>query len=406
MGSIMAKFLIHLNTKIYFGIGEISKLGSVCKAYKKVMIVIGSGSVEKAGILEKAQNSLDAKNIKHFLFKGIEPNPRNTTIDKAGEFAHQNNIEAIIALGGGSVMDASKLIAVVAKQGGKSWDYLRRDKKQVKIKEAIDIITIPTLSATGSETNVGAVITNTKTEEKYAIHSKIMLPITSIIDPELTISAPVKYVVDGAIDIIVHVLETYLSSKTETPIADNLSLAFAKTAKDTLETILRTQKEIRNNEESLKTNLKARESMAWTASLAINGILSIQNGGWPLHTIEHIISAIYDISHGAGLSFLLVPFLEFNKDLNKDKISKFLGYFLKGNLNFYNNNIDKGIQDFLDWQKTVGAGESSKIRPSDMDINKIVANTFEKDKNGLFNVREITKADLEEILKRMQELYK
>ena len=400
----MSNFFLHLNTKVYFGIGELSKLGAVAKTYKSVLMVIGGGSVEKSGILNKAQNALDQKGIKHFLFKGIEPNPKDTTIDRAADFARENKVEAIIALGGGSVMDASKLISVVAKQGGKCWDYARHDQKPLKIKEALPIITIPTLSATGSETNIGAVISNSKTKEKYAVHSNICLPYASIIDPELTLSVPSKYLVDGGVDIIVHVLETYLSNNTETPIADNLTLAIAKTAKDSLETILKTKNPINKDKTIVEKSLKARESMAWAASLAINGMLHIQNGAWPLHTVEHAMSAMYDISHGAGLSFLIVPFLEFNKKANP-KIAKFLGYFLKDNLNFYKDNVDQGIKDFLTWQKDIGTGKSSKVSPKDMDIEKIVKISFKGGHSAMHNARELNESNLKDILKRMKEIW-
>ena len=344
----MQAFTFNLPTKIIFGAGTLSRLKKNIKGLgKKALIVIGQGSVKKYGYLKKVTEQLDAINVESIIFEGIEPNPRVSTIDKAAELARKANPKFVIALGGGSVMDAAKCISMLAVNEGSIWDYAYRggNLERKPFQKALPLICIPTVAATSSETDRYAVVTNSETREKTGVFGDAFFPLISIIDPELTFTLPQKATVDGAIDIIVHVLESYLSSSEETPLQDRFSLAIVKTVMDYLSQAL-------NN----GYDISARTQLSWCSSLAISGFLSGRDGGWPMHAMEHVLSGYYDISHGEGLAVLLPAILKFDLPYNIKKIAE-LGRYLFS-LPFessFEKTATNSISSFIGWLKKVGA---------------------------------------------------
>lgn len=385
----MEKFKLKMPTTIIFGTGEFSKVKNVAKSIgKTALIVIGKGSVKKYGYLENLENILKKEKIETYVFEGIEPNPRRKTINKAGSFAKSINADFIIALGGGSVMDASKGIAIVAKEKADVWDYcMVKGKDTKKVKDALPIICIPTVAATGSEVDRVSVITNMETKQKASLHDEKVIPKFAIIDPELIKSVPKNYLIDGGMDIMCHALETYLSSIKKTPLQDNITLSITKTVKDALDNILKEK----NVEEE-------RENLCLASSYAMIGILSGRRGGWPIHLIEHSISAIYDISHGLGLSHTLIPYLKYIAKENSTKINEFIGFTLHGNLNHYKD-ADKAIKDFKSWMEKVGALRNFKIKKEDLDIiAQNVIDTYSNNDGYIFGLSPIYKEDIVKIL--------
>jgi butanol dehydrogenase len=387
----MEKFKLKMPTNIIFGTKEFSKVKNTSKSLGKIaLIVIGKGSVKKYGYLENLENILKKENIKTYVFEGIEPNPRRKTINKAGTFAKSIGAEMIIALGGGSVMDASKGIAIVAKEGRDVWEYcMVKGKETRKVKEALPIICIPTVAATGSEVDKVSVITNMETKQKASLHDEKVIPKFAIIDPELIKTVPKNYLVDGGMDVMCHALETYLSSLDKTPLQDYITLSITKTVKDALNNIL----EEKNMEEE-------RENLCLASSYAMLGILSGRRGGWPIHLIEHSISAIYDISHGLGLSHILIPYLKHIAKENSKKINEFIGFTLHGNLNHYDN-TNKAIEDFKLWMEKVGALRDFKIRKEDLNvIAKNVIDTYSNKDGYIFGLNPIYKEDIIKIISK------
>ncbi len=388
----MNKFRFFLPTTVYFGDGEFVRIKKVAPQIgKTALIVIGQGSVKKQGYLEQLKKYLDQVNIKHEVFEGIEPNPRSTTINAAGKKAKEMKADMLIALGGGSVMDAVKGIAIVAKGECDIWDYCSTQEKSAKSPAAaLPIICIPTLAATGSEVNGGSVITNFETKQKSVLYSQTVIPKISIIDPELTISVPKEYLVDGAIDVICHAIESYISNPKEVNIPDYVTLGIIRTVKNSIEKLLKDP-----------SDKEARSDLSWSSTFTMMGILSARQGGWPIHEIEHAISGIYDVSHGLGLAYLTTPMLEFNEPYSKEKILRMLGFFFNEDTNHYKD-FNKAISDFKGWLKDIGALRSLKGSTiENIDIKLVANKTIEvngNDQGYIYGAVPMYVNDVEKIL--------
>jgi alcohol dehydrogenase YqhD (iron-dependent ADH family) len=295
----MINFAYYNPTRIIFGTGQLSQLPKEATLIgKKPLLMFGKSSAKKSGLSDIAENMISNAGLTSISFFGVEPNPRATTCDEASELARANNCDMIAAIGGGSVMDAAKLVAISAITGAKGWDYVLRT---ILPEKALPIIMVPTLAATGSEFNLGAVITNWELHQKLSFYSPLVFPKLSIIDPELTITCPLDMTAYGAVDIIIHVMETYLSTPdNDCPLQDYISEGVCKTVIENIEKVLDNPDDI-----------KARSQLSWASSVALCGLPnSGRPGGFLLHWMEHIISAHYDIQHGLGLAYLLLPALE------------------------------------------------------------------------------------------------
>jgi len=293
----MQNFTFHLPTKLIFGPGEVKKVGVEAKQYgEKALIVTGRRSASAFGIIHRVTDKLEQEGVAVMVFDKVEPNPRSSTIDEAAELVRNNNIDMIIGLGGGSPMDAAKAIAAAAAMNKPVWDLVNHGQPvPPKITAALPIIEVPTLAATGSEADAGGVITNWETHEKAIIGSPILFPKVSIIDPELTVTVPRDYTIDGGIDIICHVLESFFTGADETPIQDRFSMSIIRTVMDYLPRIIEKPDDI-----------DARSQLSWASAIALSGMVNSGRGGpFPLHAMEHALSAHYDISHGLGLALLL-----------------------------------------------------------------------------------------------------
>lgn len=296
----MLNFVLHSPTKIHFGKGEVNRSGEVVRDYaKKVLLVTGRSSTKKTGTLQKVMDSLQGSGIEVVLFDRVEPNPRATTIDEAGALAKAEQCELIIGLGGGSAMDAAKAIATIALSGRPIHEYIRGNKTGLwktllPIEQALPIITIPTLAATGSEANSGAVITNWETKEKSSISGPALFPKAAILDPELTYTVPANYTSDGAVDIFTHLYEGYMTGDEQANVQDEITEGLIRN-------VVRYAKQAIDSPE----DYEARSHLLWTSTLALLGIAGAGRGGpFPVHQMEHTLSAHYDISHGRGLAIL------------------------------------------------------------------------------------------------------
>jgi len=308
----MQNFIFYLPTKILFGPGELEKIGIEAKdCGEKALIITGRRSSSEFGIVNRVEDYLEKEGIAAVIFDKIEPNPRSSTIDEAGALARKNNCDFVIGLGGGSSMDAAKGVAVAAAESQPIWDFVYHGQPvPKKVTRALPIIEIPTLAATGSEANSGAVITNWQTHEKAVLGSNLLFPRVSIIDPRLTITVPKDYTIDGGIDIICHVIESFFTGVDNTDIQDRFSLAIIRTVMDYLPDVI-----------SDPNDIDARSQLSWCSALALSGVINAGRGGsFPLHAMQHALSAHYDISHGRGLALLLPRLMEYSY---KSRPSKF-----------------------------------------------------------------------------------
>ncbi|MFA5928672.1 MAG: iron-containing alcohol dehydrogenase [Candidatus Margulisiibacteriota bacterium] len=388
----MQNFEFELPTKIVFGPGSLKKLPKkVSGLGKKALIVIGQGSVKKNGYLDQVVNMLKDIGVETVIFEGIEPNPRAGTIDKAAELARAEKVRYVIALGGGSVMDASKCIAMLAVNEGKIWDYAYKGVggEMNSLQKSLPLVCIPTVAATSSETDRYAVVTNEATKEKSTVFGNEFFPTISIIDPELTFSVSSQTTVDGAMDIIIHVLEDYLSTNGKTPLQDRFSLAIVKTVMDRLALVLKNPSDV-----------DSRSQLSWASSIALSGFLSGREGGWPMHSIEHALSGHFDISHGRGLSAILPAMLQYDLAVNADKIAD-MGKYL-----FKSATAEECISAFVAWMKEVGA----YCRLSDLNVpkdglDKVAADVIRLNGDSRGYLENIKPMNKDDILQILQSIY-
>ncbi|WP_147822406.1 iron-containing alcohol dehydrogenase [Salidesulfovibrio onnuriiensis] len=302
-------------TRIIFGAGNLSRLGEVAGEYgKKALIVTGGGSVKRSGVFDRAVESLKAAGISFAECSGIEPNPRITSVARGAQTARKEGCDMIVALGGGSVMDASKVISAAALYDGDPWDMILHGQEKVYVPtEALPVITVPTLAATGSETNCGAVITNEETTVKSFIQIPLLYPKVAVVDPELTVSVPKDQTAYGVCDLITHVTESYLNGIDNTPIQDRLAEGVILTAMEW------GPKAIADGDD-----VEARAQIQWAASVALIGWCQVgTNAAYPVHMMEHTVSAYHDITHAAGLSVINPAWMRFAAKTNTAKFVQF-----------------------------------------------------------------------------------
>lgn len=300
----MQNFNYSIPTKVFFGKGRIKVLGTNIKQYgSKVLIVYGGGSIKRNGIYDQIVNILKEENIDFCELSGVEPNPRIITVRKGIKICKDNNIDFVLAVGGGSSIDCAKAIAAGYYYEGDPWDIVVNPRK---IKKVLPIASILTLAATGSEMDVFAVISNTETNEKLGTSHPDMAPKFSILDPEYTFSVPANQTASGTADIMSHTFESYFTNTRETFIQNRISEAILKTC------IEYGVKAVKDPE-----NYEARANLMWASSLAINGLLVYgKTRNWAVHPMEHELSAIYDITHGVGLAILTPHWMKYVLDQN------------------------------------------------------------------------------------------
>lgn len=308
----MKNFVFQAPTKIAFGEGQISHLPKLLAEHgQKVLLVYGGGSVKRNGIYEAAIGLLAENKFIVTELAGVEPNPRIETVLKGRELCLENEIDVILAIGGGSTIDCSKAIAAARYYDGNPWDFTQ-DRSLVG--EALPLVTILTMSATGSEMNGGAVITNLATQEKLGMGGPTLIPKASILDPTYTYSVPTIQTAAGSADIMSHLIENYFSRNTTAALQDRIAEGIMKTVISYTPVAL-----------AEPTNYEARANLMWSSSLALNGLTgSGKEGTWTCHAIEHELSAFYDITHGIGLAIVIPRWME--HVLNEQTVSQFVAF--------------------------------------------------------------------------------
>lgn len=292
----MNNFTYSIPTKVFFGEGSIKKLPKeILKYSKNILIVYGGGSIKRNGIYDTVISLLDESGIKHCELSGVEPNPRITSVREGVKIARENSVDGILAIGGGSSIDCAKTISAAVSYDGDPWDLVKNPKL---IGSCLPIFTVLTLSATGSEMDAGAVISDMSSNDKLALFNIGMLPKASILDPTYTYSVSPLQTASGTADIISHILEVYFDDENSAFMQNRICEALLKTC------IEYGPKAINKPDD-----YEARANLMWTSSWAINGFISNGKGkvAWPVHGMEHSLSAYYDIPHGVGLA-LLTPY--------------------------------------------------------------------------------------------------
>ena len=312
----MQSFAYNSPTKLHFGVG----VGAVAdhmadeltsSGCKTALVVTGGGSVRRNGELDAVLKALEAAGVRVVEFSGI--NPRVTSVDRAAALCRAEGVDLVVAVGGGLTMDASKAICAAAGHDGPAWDLVLDNSL---VTDALPLMTVNTIAATGSEYDNSAVISNIETNEKLPLASDLLWPVVSFIDPAYTITVPARQTVAGSCDTMSHFMEQYFV-KDISPVAEGL-----------IEGILRTV--IRNTPVVLENpgDLDARSELLWASTLGCNGIAALgsQASGWPCHPIEHEVSARYDITHGIGLAFLTPRLLRYFLEKAPEFLDRFAGF--------------------------------------------------------------------------------
>ncbi|OMD87288.1 NADH-dependent alcohol dehydrogenase [Paenibacillus odorifer] len=300
----MRKFEFYNPTKLIFGQGTLEALKTEVPKYgENVLLMYGGGSIKRSGLYDKVVAELSSIGATVTELSGVEPNPRLSTVHKGVELCREHNIDLVLAVGGGSVLDCAKAVAVGAKYDGDMWDFVER---KAAAQDALPLGTVLTMAATGSEMNNGSVITNEVTKEKMGWGSVHAYPAFSILDPENTFSLPRDQTVYGMVDIMSHVLEHYFHTDGNTPVQDGFC-----------ETLLRTVIETAPKLIEDLNNYELRETIMYCGTMALNGMVSMGFAGdWATHNIEHAVSAVYDIPHGGGLAILFPQWMKYNLSTN------------------------------------------------------------------------------------------
>ena len=307
---IMNNFNFCVPTDIRFGKDQIECLPDELAKYgKKVLLVYGGGSIKKTGLYDKVYALL--KDFEIFELSGIEPNPKLSSVEAGTEICKKEGIDVILAVGGGSCIDASKHIACSAFYDGKPWDLVM---DRSKVKKALPIAVVLTICATGSEMNSGAVISNEETHEKLEINTPLLYPALSICDPAYLYTLPAKQTAAGTADIISHVFEQYFQPNDGAFITDRLSEGVLKTCFEYGPVAMKEPE-----------NYEARSNLMWASTVGLNHLLTVGKGGaWSVHPIEHELSAFYDITHGEGLAILTPAWMRYV--LCDDTVDRFAMY--------------------------------------------------------------------------------
>lgn len=309
----MQNFVLENPTKIIFGTDTVQHIGKETAVYgKKILLVYGRQSIKKNGIYDQVTSSLREQGIEIFDHGGVRSNPLLSHVRQGISKAKDLGVQAIVAVGGGSVIDSAKAISAGSMVDHDVWQFFKGKKS---IKNTLPITSVLTLAAAGSEMNGGMVITNDETRQKFGTGNKILNPKVSILDPTLTFTVPPHYTAYGAVDAIAHILEFYFTTcDPSTPVQDRFMEGLVINIMESCEKVLKNP-----------TDYNARADLMWCTTLALNGWTAAGLGmvGFPMHMIEHSLSALYDIAHGAGLSIVVPAWMRFQAETNPEKFSQF-----------------------------------------------------------------------------------
>jgi hypothetical protein len=300
----MNNFVYDIPVKVYFGENQLeNNLGKELSKYgKRVLLTYGGGSIKRIGLYDRVMKELHNAGMEVYELSGIEPNPRIGSVRKGAQICKDQNIDVLLAVGGGSTIDATKFMAAGACVDHDPWDFF--SEKNARVEKALPIVTILTLAATGSEMDCGGVISNPETQDKIGRMAAPMLPKVSFLDPTLTYSVSPYQTACGSADMMSHIFEVYFNTNKDLFMLDTF-----------MEGMLRTIIKYAPIAMREPDNYEARANLMWTSSWAINGFI---DGGkrqaWSCHPMEHELSAIYDITHGLGLAILTPRWMEYCLD--------------------------------------------------------------------------------------------
>lgn len=349
----MKDFTFYNPTRIEFGSGKEDTIGAYIASagVRKVLLCYGSERIKREGLFDTVSGNLADHGIEYIELGGIVSNPVISKVREGVELAKHHDVDAILSVGGGSVLDSAKAIAAGAHYNGDVWDLFAG---KGELSSALPLFAILTLAATGSEMNPYAVVTNEKTHEKLSIGNDYTRPVVSVLSPALMAGVSRDYLVYSAADIISHLIEVYFTATVQPAIQSRLVEALLNSVIETTQTL------IANPEDEA-----ARGEFAWAATLAQNGLILSGCAGfsYPNHAIEHALSALFNVPHGAGLSVVMPAWMKWYKNRNTPQFERFAKYV------FGLSSADDGIAALEKWFEEIGTPtrlEQLNIREADL----------------------------------------
>ena len=321
----MKNFTFCIPTQFIFGRDAEKQAGAELakRGAKRVLIHYGGGSAMRSGLIPRVEEDLRAHGMEVVKLGGALPNPRDDKVYEGIELARREKIDFILAIGGGSAIDSAKAIALGAKYDGDFWDFF---SGAVKPTEVLPLGVILTLSATGSESSNSCVILRQSTLKKWGLSSQLNRPVISFMNPELAMTAPAYQIACGATDILAHVMERYFTCETEVDLTDRLCEA-------TMQAVIRAARiAVRDPH-----NYEAQAQLMWGGTVAHNDTVGVGRvGDFASHRIEHELSALYDVAHGAGLAVVFPAWMRFQMKKHPERLAQFANRVYNVPVNFEN----------------------------------------------------------------------
>lgn len=309
----MHEFSYYNPTRIEFGRDKENEIGNMIaqQGITRLLLVYGMGSIKKNGLYERIIDSLVAAGIEYYELDGIVSNPLLSRVHDGISLVKTNNLQAILGVGGGSVVDSAKAIAAGALYEGDVWDFFIQ---KGNIEQALPVYTVMTLAAAASEMNGNSVVMNEATKQKYSIASVHLNPKISVINPRLMSTVTNDYLAYSAVDAIAHTIEVYFTATDHPHLQSRLVESIIKSIMETTEILLNDPQ-----------NYNARAEFAWATTQALNGLTTsgTAGGNFPNHMIEHALSALFNIAHGAGLSIVIPAWMKWYKSKNLPQFERF-----------------------------------------------------------------------------------
>lgn len=380
----MNNFSLHLATKVLFGQGQIAQLPTVIPADARVLITYGGGSIKRNGVLDQVHQALKGYHL--FEFGGIEPNPTFETLMQAVEIVHNNKIDFLLAVGGGSVLDGTKFIAAAADHVGDTWEIVTSGGKVVT--NALPIGAVLTLPATGSEMNDGAVISRKETGDKQAFRSPLVLPRFAILDPITTYSLPPRQVANGVVDAFVHTMEQYLTYPVDAKVQDRFSEGLLLTL-------------IEEGPKALEEpeNYDVRANIMWSATMALNGLIGAGvPQDWTTHMLGHELTAMHGLDHAQTLAIILPAVMRAKKAQKWRKLLQYAERVWNINTGTEDERIEAAIKATEKFFQQMGA--PTRLSDYQLDGSSIPALVKKLEEHGMTKLgehRDTTLADSQKI---------
>lgn len=354
----MNNFQYYNPVRIVFGVGQIDALADLVPENARVLITYGGGSAKRTGTLDEVKTALQGKHREIFEFGGIEPNPEFTTLMKAVDMVHANDIDFLLAVGGGSVLDGTKFIALTATLDDdadheKAWEALKGYTRDIK--QALPLGTVLTIPATGSEMNSGGVINHSERKAKLPFGNPLVFPQFSILDPAKTLTLPERQVMNGIADAFVHVMEQYLTYPVNAKVQDSY-------AESLLKILIEEGRAVKADPNDMAT----RKNIMWTATMALNGLIGVGvPQDWTTHMIGHELTSLHGIDHARTLTIVLPAVMRELKDSKKDKLLQYAENVWQIRDGSDDDKIEQAISRTEDFFRELGL----PVRLSDVDLN-------------------------------------